>query len=983
MNKKRFLVVLLILGLILAACADQNPPATDSTDLPPEPGLGPGDQPVEGATPTESPDSPVPAEAGPPLTAEQIKGTLWQWKDLLERDPAGQTPVPNPQNFSIIFQDEGLMTIQADCNTVSASYLIDSGQLRIILGPSTMAFCGEDSLDVAFLNHLSKTTSGTVNENGGLRLFTSDGVTLGFANAGLPALPVTDAAVDVIANILWQWQDLVETDPPAQSLVPNPENYTIGFHYDGTVTIQADCNNILGTYELNGNHIVIAMGLTTMVFCGEESLDQQFLTFLDEVDSYLLEGGGLELKTITGATLGFINAGKLPGTVGISPADISLDTTGVAESWQAFVIQEQPYDDSMPPGAVGLPEHIAITFNGHTPDQIELSDPLMVIIPVTAYEIMYELNNDEAVTRIMSQIAAMTYEIPQPPPMSGIPVLPLEMVGSGFNDLAVSVDRVGANSESASKNGYRFVGRWNQDANPVTNQGLRYVYQGFSNDGTYLVSFWNPVRTETLPNDPSAVSQELMDSFNNDSTGHISNQAANLDQLDSTDWQPDLNNLDSLVASLQIDGMISSGVQEKTWVWTARGLIDGRPTPVQNPIQYLITYNNDGTFSYQADCNAGGGSYSVVGGFNGRINHTLGPSTLVACPGNSRADEFLGALAAAESFRLLPGSQEMQLLLPTGDVLSFTDEQYIEIDIPEPDPGQPTGTVTAPEGVMVRTGPGTYYPSLGVAPVGETGTITGVSEDGQWWVIEAPAVQGGQVWVSAAFVQAVNADNVPVVPTPVLPTPVPTSSPVPPPSPSISFTADSKTITMGDCTALRWDVENIQAIWVYPAGSNYKDFPQTGLGSQQVCPEQTTTYEMRVLHVDGSTEIRSITIEVNESNPLAGSSWQVITLFANQVPLPGSTLTLQFVDESSLAANGGCNTFSGLYGMYINGISIGPLAGTRISCGEELDIQETAYVQALESATTFSQSGDQLILYSPGNVEAARFARLQSVPLTQ
>jgi len=138
-----------------------------------------------------------------------------------------------------------------------------------------------------------------------------------------------------------------------------------------------------------------------------------------------------------------------------------------------------------------------------------------------------------------------------------------------------------------------------------------------------------------------------------------------------------------------------------------------------------------------------------------------------------------------------------------------------------------------------------------------------------------------------------------------------------------------------------------------------------------------------VLHVDGSTEIRSITIEVNEPNPLAGSSWQVITLFANQVPLPGSTLTLQFVDESSLAANGGCNTFSGLYGMYINGISIGPLAGTRISCGEELDIQETAYVQALESATTFSQSGDQLILYSPGNVEAARFARLQAIPLTQ
>ena len=980
MSKKWLLVVLLILGLILAACADQNPPATD---LPPEPGLRSGDQPVEGATPTESPDSPVPAEAGPPLTAEQIKGTLWQWQDLIETDSEGQAAAPNPQNFSIVFQDEGLMTIQADCNTVSASYLIDSGQLRIILGPSTMEFCGEDSLDVAFLNHLSKTTSGTVNTNGSLRLFTSEGVTMGFTNAGLPAPPVTDAAVDVIANILWQWQDLVETQPAAQSLMPTPENYTIGFRYDGTVSIQADCNNILGTYELNGNQITLTIGPTTMVFCGEESLDQQFITFLDAVDSFILEGGRLELYTSTEAMLGFRNGGKLPGTVGISPADISLDSSGVAESWQVFVVQEEPYDDSMPPGAVGLPEHIAITFNGRKPDQLELSDPLMVIIPVTAYETMYEINNDEAVTRIMSQIAAMTYEIPQPPPVSGIPVLPLEMVGGGFNDLAVSVDHVGANSESASKNGYRFVGRWNQDANPVTNQGLRYIYQGFTNDGAYLVSYWNPVRTEALPNDPSAISQDLMESFNNDSTGHIANQAANLDQLDGADWQPDLNNLDALVASLQIEGMVSSGVQEKTWVWITRGLIDGQPTPVQNPTQYLITYNDDGTFNYQADCNAGGGGYSIVGGFNGRIHHALGPSTLAACPSDSRADEFMGALAAVESFRLLPGGQEMQLLLPTGDALTFTDEQFIEVDIPEPDPGSPIATVIAPEGVFVRTGPGTYYPSLGVAPLGETGTITGVSEDGQWWVIEAPAVQGGQVWVSAAFVQAVNADNVPVVPTPVLPTPVPTPSPVPPPSPSISFTADSKTITEGVCTSLRWDVENIQAIWVYPAGSNYKDFPQTGLGSQQICPEQTTTYEMRVLHVDGSTEIRSITIEVDEPNPLAGTSWQVITLLANQVPLPGSSMALQFVDESSMAADGGCNTLSGPYGIYINGISIGPLAGTRISCGEEVDAQESAYVQALESATTFSQSGDQLILYSPGNVEAARFARLQAIPLTQ
>jgi heat shock protein HslJ len=881
MGKNRVLVILLIIGIFVAACADQNSTDTDATDLPPEPGSGTGDQPVEVATVTESPDSPVPAEAGPPLTADQIQGVLWQWRDLVELDSGGETVVPDPKDYSVVFQDEGLMTIQADCNTVSASYLIDSGQLRIILGPSTMAFCGEESLDVTFLNHLSKATSGTVDENGRMKLFTSEGVTLNFDNAGAPTFPVSDTELNAIANIIWQWRDLVETQPTGQSNLPNPEDYMIGFRYDGSVTVQADCNNLLGSYELQGGKITITLGPTTMVDCGEESLDQQFLTFLEAVDSYRLEGSRLELYSKNGAALGFVNGGKLPGTAGISPGDISLDTTGVAESWQAFVVQKQPYD-TMPSGAVGLPEHIAITFNGQNFEQIESSDPMMVIIPVVTYELMFDLNNDEAVTRIMNQIAAMTYDIPQPPPASGIPALPPGQMGTGFNDLAVNVGRVGADSESASKNGYRFVGRWNQDPNPVTNQGMRYVYQGFTNDGAFLVSYWNPVRTAALPDGVADLSREVMEAFNNDPVGNINIQAANLNHLDSTDWQPDLNDLDALVASLKIEGMISSGLQGKTWAWTGRGRVDNESLPVENPAQYTITYNLDGTFSFEADCNAGGGGYSVIGGFNGRLHHTLGPSTLAACPPDSRADEFIGALAAVESFRLLPGGQEMQLLLPTGDLLGFVEEQILEIDIPEPLQDMlPTGMVKVAEGVFVRTGPGNHYPSLGVAPLGESGTIIGVSEDGQWWVIEAPAVQSGQVWVPADFVEALNAENVPVVPAPVLPTPIPTPSPAPPPSPSISFTTDSKSLNMGDCTNLHWDVENIQAVWVYPAGSNYKDFPQTGLGSQQVCPEQTMTYEMRVLHVDGSTEIRSITIKVDEPDPLANNSWQVTSLYTS------------------------------------------------------------------------------------------------------
>jgi heat shock protein HslJ len=148
-----------------------------------------------------------------------------------------------------------------------------------------------------------------------------------------------------------------------------------------------------------------------------------------------------------------------------------------------------------------------------------------------------------------------------------------------------------------------------------------------------------------------------------------------------------------------------------------------------------------------------------------------------------------------------------------------------------------------------------------------------------------------------------------------------------------------------------------------------------------VCPETTTSYELRVQHVDGSTEIRSITIQVNQSNTLIDTSWFVTSLNVNQVPLPGSNLTLQFIGENSVSANGGCNTFSGGYAVSFSSISIGPLAGSRKSCGADLDTQESAYIQALESATMFTSSSNQLILYDPGNVEVARLSPLVAVPL--
>ena len=93
----------------------------------------------------------------------------------------------------------------------------------------------------------------------------------------------------------------------------------------------------------------------------------------------------------------------------------------------------------------------------------------------------------------------------------------------------------------------RFVGRFNQDANPVTNEGLFYIFQGFSHDGNYFYSFFYPVTTGVLPNTAAEVSEEEMDRFNQDTTAYMAERAQALNGLAPADWDASLETFDSLV----------------------------------------------------------------------------------------------------------------------------------------------------------------------------------------------------------------------------------------------------------------------------------------------------------------------------------------------------------------------------------------------------------------------------------------------------
>ena len=108
-------------------------------------------------------------------------------------------------------------------------------------------------------------------------------------------------STEPITDITWQWAEMVETEPASQSLVPNPENYTLLLLSDGNLNIKADCNMVGGSYTLDGSALTVLLGPSTLAYCGDESLDQFYLGFLGNVGSYVVEDGQLVLELKDGA----------------------------------------------------------------------------------------------------------------------------------------------------------------------------------------------------------------------------------------------------------------------------------------------------------------------------------------------------------------------------------------------------------------------------------------------------------------------------------------------------------------------------------------------------------------------------------------------------------------------------------------------------------------------------------------------------------
>ena len=427
------------------------------------------------------------------------------------------------------------------------------------------------------------------------------------------------------------------------------------------------------------------------------------------------------------------------------------------------------------------------------------------------------------------------------------------------------------------------------------------------------------------------------------------------------------------------------------------------PTNLTDTTWEVVSYNNgreavvglilgteiSANFGVEGDLTGNAGCNQYFTSFTADIGAiTIGTtgSTMRFCeePAGIMEQEsaYLAALESAATYSIRGDSLEMRT---AEDALAVIMTRKIVIDLPEPEPAVPSGRVNSPQGLNIRSGPGVNFPVIGFARDGDEGEIVGRSVDNRWWAAAVPTAPGGIGWVSADFVIATNADNVPVIevapPVIVVPTTAPTPTPVPSPTatplPEISFTADRTNINQGECTTLRWSVQNIQAVWVYPLGERFENFPRTGQGSEQVCPTATTTYEMRILQRDGAVIFRQVTINVaGVVDPLAGTRWDVISYnngrggFVSLIP--STRITIEFVASGQIAGSSGCNTYLATYRLNGSNIFIDPPSSTQQLCADPEGImgQEAEFLAALQSAATFRLNGGTLEMRTAGNQNA-------------
>jgi heat shock protein HslJ len=145
--------------------------------------------------------------------------------------------------------------------------------------------------------------------------------------------------------------------------------------------------------------------------------------------------------------------------------------------------------------------------------------------------------------------------------------------------------------------------------------------------------------------------------------------------------------------------------------------------------------------------------------------------------------------------------------------------------------------------------------------------------------------------------------------------------------------------------------------------------------------QSAATYEISGDTLTMSNADGEVVVTFVESEPLSLTGINWIANGVNngrggvQSIIIGNEITAVFSEDGSLSGSAGCNNYSGTYEVDGENISIGPLVTTRMACEEPEGTmeQESEYLAALETVSTWSIDGDVLDLRTSEGARAVSY----------
>jgi heat shock protein HslJ len=627
--------------------------------------------------------------------ASGLIGTTLNWSGSVGSDGSSIT-VDNPENYSLTLNPDGTYSLQADCNSGGGSYTIEDGQ--IIFGPAftTLMACPEGSQADAFLALLSQPASYVIDETGTVLLSFGDGATNATFN-----IPQQPAEAEPLVGYYWSWLSYDAPEGEDDITVDNPLNYALVFRPDGTYFIKADCNVGSGSFAIEGDQIQINPGALTRALCPEDSLDGEFLALLPQVTNWAINDAGELVFTLeNGGTMVFGNAGAADDVADVAedaaaPQAVADESglTGYVFTWVGStnadgeaVTVDNPDNYSFvlnPDGTFNITADCNVGFGVYT-----LNDDGTVTLNVLGQTLAFCGEDSQADEFINTLLSITNFELGDD---GSIAFTTADGASASF----VNTGPVESEGTMATPDDIQsIIWQWATFVEPTGENGIvvetpeNYQLILFP-DGTYSIqadcnvvagAYTFEAGLLTLLPGATTLAACGPDSLDTVYLGYLYQPllAGILDGQLILDLPADagtlaFNNAGAAEVAAGGEGAATGGETAvgspvgATWSWVS--FQDAKQSfNVTNPENYTLQFLEDGSLALRADCNTGGGSYTIDGS---TVSISVGALTLAACPAGSLGDSFVAFLPQVAVWSI---SNDVLLLdlVADGGTMTFT-----------------------------------------------------------------------------------------------------------------------------------------------------------------------------------------------------------------------------------------------------------------------------------------------------------------------